>query len=103
MEDSRQITRRISDDPPGFVECQFTDAFGKTWTIHEKLPVVAGALVSPDGPFPQPAIVACTVLSRTSDGTGNGIVKITTESPWGIEAVDGTKQFEVFASQLTTG
>ena len=34
-----QITKWLSYEPqPGFVEAEFTDARGRTWTFHEKTP-----------------------------------------------------------------
>ena len=95
------ITRWVDDYQPGIVECRFTDRFGREWTLIEKLPVVTDANLWPDSQFPQPAFIACEVISKGQDQAGRETAEINTEKPWGIEALDGTTSFPVFANQLT--
>jgi hypothetical protein len=97
---SVQITRWVSDSEPGIVECRFTDRFGREWSIIEKAPVVSSARIWRDSQFPRPTWIACSVISRGLDDTGHEIAEITTLVPWGIEATDGTSNFQVFGHQL---
>jgi hypothetical protein len=94
------ITAFIDEYQPGIVECRLVDAHGKTWIFHEKIPVVTTQDLWTDSQYPQPGLVACTVLERKSDSSGRRIVKIDTSRPWGIESTDGVSVFEVFAEQL---
>ena len=96
-----QITRWVSDDFPGFVECRFADSSGREWSVIEKLPVLTDADLRSDSQFPQPAFIACEIIARGRDDAGREIAEITTLSPWAIEAMDGTTNFQVYAGQLT--
>jgi len=96
-----KITRWVDDHFPGFVECQLADRLGREWTFIEKLPVVTDANLWRDSQFPQPAFIACEIVSQGKDETGQETAEISTERPWGIEAVDGTTNFHVFTAQLT--
>jgi hypothetical protein len=96
-----QIVRWVSDDQPGVIECRFRDRFGKEWSIITKLPIVSDADIWRDSEFPQPAFVACEVVSRSLDNAGVEFAEITTSVPWGIEATDGSANFQVFEHQLT--
>jgi hypothetical protein len=95
-----QITRWVSDDFPGFVECRFADRFGREWAIIEKLPVLTDADLRSDSQFPQPVLIACEIVARHQDDAGREIADITTLTPWGIEATDGTTRFQLCAEQL---
>jgi hypothetical protein len=96
-----QITRWVSDDNPGIVECRFTDRFNREWTLVEKRPVVTAADIWSDSQFPQPAYIGCEIISRGRDDAGREIAEISTEKPWGMETTDGATRFHVFADQLT--
>lgn len=96
-----QITRWVDDHFPGFVECRLTDRLGCEWTFVEKLPVVTDENLWSDSQFPRPVFIACEIVSRGLDESGNETVEISTERPSGIEALDGTTSFQVLASQLT--
>ena len=95
-----EITRWVSDDCPGFVECRFADRFGREWVVVEKAPVLTDAGLRSDSRYPQPVLIACEVVARRQDDAGREIVDITTEIPWAIETTDGTTSFELFAEQL---
>jgi len=95
-----QITRWVSDDEPGIVECRFTDRFGRKWYVIEKAPVVSSAKIGHDSRFPQQTWIACKVMSRHLDDIGREVAEINTLDPWGIEATDGTSNFQVFGHQL---
>ena len=98
-----EITRLISDDFPGFVECRFADRSGADWVIVEKAPVLRGGDLRSDSRFPRPILIACEVIARRRDGAGREIVDVTTEAPWGISASDGTTSFQLYAEQLQSG
>ena len=98
-----QLTRWVSDDFPGVVECRFSDRFGREWTIIEKLPVLSNADMRSDSQFPQPVLIPCEVLARRQNGAGREIADITTATPWAIEATDGTTSFQLYAEQLQVG
>src|SRR5690348_6724852 len=95
-----QIVKWVSDDFPGFVECRFADRFGREWIVVEKLPILTVADLRSDSQFPQPVLIACEVVARRQDGAGREIADITTKVPWGIEAMDGTTSFQLYAEQL---
>ena len=97
---SAEITRWVSDDFPGFVECQFADCFGKTWVVIEKVPVLTTLDLRSGNRFPQPVLIECGVVGRRQTNAGREIVEITTETPWGVTATDGTTRFEMYAEQL---
>ena len=95
------VTRYISDEPqPGIVECEFADAHGRRWTFVEKTAVVSADYLDARTSYPQPGVIACQIVGRRIDNTGREIVMVDTERPWGVEAVDGTVQFEVFPASL---
>jgi hypothetical protein len=95
-----QIIRWVSDDFPGFVECQFADRFGREWAIIEKLPILSIADLSSHSRVPQHVLVACEVIAKHQDDAGREIVDITTMTPWGITTTDGTSSFQLYAEQL---
>jgi hypothetical protein len=95
------ISRWVDDHQPGFIECRFTDRFDCEWIFIEKSPVITARDLRSDSLFPQPAFIACEIVSRGTDDSGREIVEISTERPWSIAALDGTAHFHVFADQLT--
>lgn len=95
-----KITRFTSDSFPGFVECQFADVKGKQWSIIDKVPVVTLAHLDADSVYPQPAILACTIIERRPQPDGQKILLIDTELPVHFEATSGETRFEVFANQV---
>lgn len=95
-----EIIKWVSDDFPGVVECRFVDRFGREWVVVEKLPVLTDANLRSNSRFPQPALIACEVVARRQDDAGREITDITIETPWAIEATDGTTRFELYAEQL---
>ena len=94
------IVRWIDDDQPGFVECQLTDMFGTVWRFIEKLPVVSSQPMSAASNYPQAGGIACQVTKLGRDAAGREIVEIDTGDPWGVQAVDGTTRFQVYADQV---
>jgi hypothetical protein len=94
------IVRWIDDGFPGWVECRFFDASGTEHRVQEKAPVVTSADISAASSYPQPGVVACTVLRRDVAADGHEIVSVTTEQPYGIQSTDGRNRFDVPADSL---
>ena len=89
-----QITRYISDDNPGWVECRLTDAWGTEWLFEDKVPVVMASASAPyldaSSDYPQPGVIACQIVKRWRDDNGRDIASIDTRGPWAIESRPGT-------------
>lgn len=94
------IVRWYSDDNPGFVECRLTDRFGKEWVFVEKLPVVSSDNLDSKSSYPQPAWIACEIVSHGRDDVNREIVEVDTELPWGVWSVDDVSRFHLFRDQL---
>jgi hypothetical protein len=94
------ITRYVSDDQPGYIECQLVDVHGRIWSFIDKAPVVSADYLDTESPYPQPGVIACEVIERVSDAAGRNVVLIDTERPWGVESIEGATRFEVFAESL---
>jgi hypothetical protein len=90
------ITRFVSDDQPGIVECQFSDAQARTWKFIEKSAVVSFESLDAKTSYPRPGVIACKIISRSRDTNGSEVILVDTEHPWGVESVDGAMRFEVF-------
>ena len=90
------------DDPgqPGFVELRLEDAEGRIWTFIEKVPIVTTKDLDAESSYPQDGFVACQVEGERVDSSGRRVIRVNTETPWCVEAVEGGFIFEVFAEQL---
>lgn len=96
-----EITRYVSDDVPGFVECALTDAEGKVHRFIDKVPVVStDDYLAADSAYPQPGVLGCIIVEEWTDAQGRSLVRVSTQEPWSIEATDGCQEFVVLASQL---
>ena len=95
------IVRWDSDYFPGIVECRFTDRFGKEWIFVQKLPMVSSdSSLDSKSSYPQPAWIACELVSHDRDDVNREIVEVDSERPWGIRSVDGVSRFHLFRDQL---
>ena len=94
------ITRFVSEDYPGLVECELLDAFGKNHFFIEKIPVVSLENLWDDSEYPRSGIIACEVEERWVDASGIEFARINTERPWAVDSTDGAAVFTVLASQL---
>jgi len=94
------IVRWVSDDNPGMVECRFTDRFGKEWVFVEKLPIVSSDYLGSESSYPQPAWIACEIVSQGRDESDREIAEVDTERPWGVWSVDDVSRFHLFRDQL---
>lgn len=95
-----KITRFVSNDQPGFVECVFKDAWNKEFKIEEKIPVVTSDYLDEDSKYPHEGVIACEVIKAWTDKTGRQLVTIDIDKPWAIETIDGLKQFDILKKDL---
>jgi hypothetical protein len=94
------ILRYTDDDQPGWVECELTDARGKRWLFHEKVPIVASNRLDRATQYPLPGLIRCEVLQRWRDEQGRESATVSTERPDHVESTDGQTEFEVLSEQL---
>ncbi|AYB32517.1 hypothetical protein [Chryseolinea soli] len=94
------ITRFAIDWNPGFVECRFTDAWGKEFIFVEKVPVVTLEYLTAQSDYPKDGVIACEVIDAWTDPQGRKLLTVDTEKPWYIETVDGLQQFDIEEKDL---
>jgi hypothetical protein len=97
-----QIIRFVDGSFPGWVECKLVDAKGRCHLIIEKVPMVAVADLDAHSKYPTPGTVACEVLKRYRDETGQELAQVSTARPWSIESAEGLSEFTVLANLLTS-
>ncbi len=95
-----QITKFISDDQPGFVECSFFDASNKEHVVQDKVPIVTEKFLDANSEYPQDGVIACEIVNEWKDTNGRKIFKVNTSTPWGVDTINGLTEFEVFEEQL---
>jgi hypothetical protein len=95
-----RICRYADAAQPGWVECRLVDALGHEHVFVEKVPVVAWAHLDAASSFPQAGFIACIVVGRNERDDGSQLVRIDTQTPWGIESTAGRSQFDVLSEQL---
>jgi hypothetical protein len=96
-----QAVRFVDEHQPGWVECEFRDAEGRTHKIIDKIPVLGLEDIWKDSSYPQPGMARCEVLDRWKDATGRELARITTDRPDGLESTDGLTEFVVVSEQLS--
>lgn len=92
--------RFVSEDQPGWVECEFVDSAGVRHTLRDKVPVFTADDLWSTSVYPQRGVAACEILERRTDHEGREVVRISTRKPYGIESTEGITDFTVFPSQL---
>ena len=95
-----KITKFISDDQPGFVECMFYDALNKKHIVQEKIPVITEKYLDVNSNYPQDGIIVCEIVNESGVLNGIKIVTVDTSRPWGVETIDGLSQFDILEEQL---
>ena len=95
------ITKFISDDQPGFVECKFLDAWNKEHFVRDKVPIVTDKYLDVNSEYPQDGIIACEILKEWKDANGKTIFTVDTKKPWDVDTIEGLTQFDLFEEQLT--
>lgn len=96
-----EITRFLSSDQPGFVECRFFDAWEKEHRVQEKVPVVTSKDLDENSDYPQNGIIACEIIKIWTDKNNRKIYTVTAEKPWDIETIEGLNEFDLLEGQLT--
>lgn len=94
-----KITKFIDDSQPGWVECEFTDAFGKLHIFKEKVPIVTPEYLDENSIYPQNGIIVCEIIERKS-ADGVEIVKVDTDKYSLLDSMNGETVFEVSQEQL---
>jgi hypothetical protein len=95
-----KITRFVSNDQPGVVECKFTDAWEMEFRIEEKIPVITTELLDENSDYPRNGVVACEKIEEWEDKDGRKLVTIDIEKPWAIETIDGLTRFDILHKDL---
>lgn len=96
------ITRYLGDDPqPGIVECKLTDAWGREWTFHDKVPIFTDQSLDSQSTYPQEGTIAGNIIRRRQDASGREIVTFDTEEPDRVDTVQGETRFDLTLEQLT--
>ena len=95
-----QITRCIDDTGyPSFVECQFVDAHGKIQIFNDKDAIFTTETLDKNSNYPVYGTISCEIVERKYEDERE-IVKVNTNSPWGIESLTGETIFEVTVNQI---
>jgi hypothetical protein len=94
------VVARISDDVPGWVRVQVTDAAGNVHHVVDKEPIFDTAL-GPQTALPAPAAIPARMVATIDDGdpAGPPLILVTT-APHGVATDDGTDHFTVRGDQL---
>lgn len=96
-----KITKFISNDNPGFVECTFNDAWNKVYIVHDKVPIVTEKYLDANSEYPQDGFIACEIQKESVDINGRTICTVTTSKPWSVDTIDGLTEFDLLKEQLT--
>jgi len=96
-----EIVRYVSDDQPGWVACEFSDAEGRQHTIVDKVPVLSSEMLDASSQYPRPGFVGCKVLKEWRDVNGRDLARLSTETPCWIESTEGLTEFVVLPRQLS--
>ncbi|MBL8970129.1 MAG: hypothetical protein JNK56_06095 [Myxococcales bacterium] len=94
-----EILRFVDDTQPGWVECQLVDVSGETHVFVEKVPVVSDAALDASSRYPQPGLIACTLVERRVGADGGVVLLVDTTRPWGVASLAGGERFAVRADQ----
>ena len=94
------IERFEDDSQPGWVECRFVDAAGRTHIFVEKVPVVSDENLDATSAYPRPGVLGCQPVGSRAGAEGQEIIIVETVQPWGIESKAGETRFEVVREQI---
>lgn len=95
-----KITRFISNDQPGVVECKLVDAWNNEHIIQDKVPIVSEKHLDEKSKYPQDGVIACEIIRKWTDQNGRNILTVTTEKPWGVDSIMGLTEFDILDGQL---
>jgi hypothetical protein len=97
------ITDLVDAHFPGWVECVLLDAEGKRHVFVEKVPVVTSEDLSSGSSCPRTCSIRCRIDAEWTDAAGRVLVRVDTETPWGIRSTEDACLFVVLKSQLMAG
>ena len=95
-----KITKFISDDQPGIVECTFNDAWHQLHIVQDKVPVVTEKYLDANSEYPQDGVIACEIIKEWKNPKGEKIITVNTSRPWSVDTIDGLTEFDLFEEQL---
>ncbi len=93
------ITGFVDDSQPGWVELRLVDAAGVTHVFIEKVPVVSDLALDRNSRYPQPGVLACTLVERSIGDDGSLRLIVDTARPWGVSSLDDETRFVVRPDQ----
>lgn len=94
------VSRYVSDDQPGIIECELCDAYGHLWTFIDKQSAVGRSDLDAETVYPQPGHILCKVVGRTKDASERDLIEI---ELYGVISIDNEERFEVFPAVLVEG
>ncbi len=89
--------RWVSDDQPGWVEVELTDAAGTAWSLLDKQPMFGDPALTSDADYPRTLLVECDVLNPPQQGLVDIVLR------HGVKCVTGTSRFRVSAADIHVG
>ncbi|MCL2638854.1 MAG: hypothetical protein FWD48_10870 [Oscillospiraceae bacterium] len=95
-----QILKIIDTHQPGFVECQFTDAWGVLHLVHDKIPIVTCEDLWTDSEFPTDGAIRCKILKEWINDDGRKLITVSTQTPDYVETTNGKNEFDLLPHQL---
>ncbi len=95
-----KITRFISNNQLGFIECKFYDAFNNEHIIEDKIPVITNKNIDAYSKYPIDETISCEILDERNQD-GKVIITASTLKPWGLETTMGISEFELLTDQIT--
>lgn len=96
-----KITRFISEDQPGFIECKFNDAWNKEHIVQDKVPIVTEKDLDANSEYPLDGVIACEMIKQWVDKDERKIFTVTTKKPWAVDTIDGLTEFDILEELLT--
>jgi len=98
-----QIVRWVDDHFPGFVACEFVDAWKRVHTLIDKVPMVTADDLDATSVYPQRGGVRCTVLERWRELRAEELgelVRVYIGYPDTMETSEGIREFVMQSSQV---
>ena len=91
------IVRYTNDSFPGWVECDFKDAYGKRHIIVDKVPMVTTEMLDSASTYPAKGSLKCQIREEYRDAEGRDLIRITTAP---VESTEGIGEFTILREQL---
>ncbi len=97
-----EITRLVSEDQLGFVECILVDAFSQPHIFIEKVPVITAQDLWLTSQYPCEGEIAIEWVAEWKDEKGRLLTRVSIKRPWSIESTTGETEFVVLTSQIVS-